>query len=241
MVQHRKPICSYLELFVGLIILGLLAIGISAGNHLLHNAKLRTVIAEVHEFKKASKLFRLEFGDLPGDITNAHDFWDDGTNKVCGTKRECNGDGNKIIEFTTSATNNESYRAWQHLTLAEIIPGNYSGVGEQADLGVNIPLSKIPLGGYLLQSIDWYQKESVGNAVLLGAVADDTVYENIISPRDAMRIDAKIDDYMPEYGLVVAMKGQSDESDHCLIGEADKRHYNINNTKVACRMAFFFR
>lgn len=235
---------SLVELSVVLIILGLLAAGITAGNSLVKGSKLRAVVAEVESFKAAVNAFKIQYDDLPGDITNAHDYWDDGADGVCGTAAQCNGNGDTKINSTGGGNARETWRAWQHLTLAALVPGNYTGVAgsggnAHAVIGQNVPASKIIGGGYTLLNINSYYGINKGNLVELGAEStNNRTYESLLSPRDASSIDKKVDDGLPEYGNVGGVKGNSDSGDNCIMGTSGDLKYELTFESKGCRMFF---
>lgn len=237
---------SLVELSVVLIILGLLAAGITAGNSLVKGSKLRAVIAEVESFRTAVNAFVVQYDELPGDITNAHDYWDDGADGVCGNATQCNGDGDGLIEIVTNVNNNESYRAWQHLTLADLVPGNYTGIaygtGKQADIGVNVPASKLTGGGYTMTYKDLFTDgRVVGNAVSFGAFrVNSSTWNSVISAKDAYSIDKKIDDGGLESGKVGIHRG-ADAGGQCFTGSAGSRVLTLSDTGIKCRMLFLLQ
>jgi hypothetical protein len=72
-------------------------------------------------------IFYLEYSQIPGDMTNANDYWP-GCNSGT-TSAQCNGNGNGTIEYTHNSNDNESTRYWQHLYLAGLINKNFDGTG----------------------------------------------------------------------------------------------------------------
>ena len=65
-------------------------------------------------------------------MPNAHAYWGNNCTTVA---TRCNGNGNKMICFSgwdsgssNDTNDNEPYRATQHLSLAGLISGQYSGI-----------------------------------------------------------------------------------------------------------------
>lgn len=124
---------SLVELSIVLVILGLLTGGILAGQSLIRAAELRSVSTQYQQIISAVQGFRDKYMALPGDMRNATSFW--GTAANCpGTSAQgsttpatCNGDGDGMIEPTTTVSN-EVFRLWQQLANAGLIEGQYSGV-----------------------------------------------------------------------------------------------------------------
>ena len=73
---------SLVELSIVLVILGLLTGGILTGQNLIRAAELRSVVTEFQTYQTAVMTFRDKYFALPGDMTNATDFWGEMTN--CG-------------------------------------------------------------------------------------------------------------------------------------------------------------
>lgn len=231
---------SLVELSIVLVVIGLIVGGITAGVSIVKGSKLKSVMTDIESYKTALLNFRSQYDALPGDMLNAHAYFDDGTDSVCGTDTECNGNGNRNIQINSNATDNESYRAWQHLSLAGLVPGNFTGIGygsgRQADIGVNVPASKVAGGGYSMFKTTWHQKVS-GNGVQFGSFnANNHTRKAIIAPRDAANIEKKIDDNNPELGKVATTNGNG--SSGCLTGSLGSFNFNLQNTDIVCRMFF---
>ena len=165
---------SLVELSIVLVILGLLVGGVLAGQSLIRAAQLRAVTTEYSNYITAVNNFKDRYFALPGDMTNASNFWGalDGNDGIASDCRgestsllTCNGNGDGQIcpDAACSAETYESYLFWKHLANAGLIEGSYTGnsafaVGNtkcigtaltQAQGGCNVPASKIPSGIWL--------------------------------------------------------------------------------------------
>ncbi|PZP84903.1 MAG: hypothetical protein DI582_07515 [Azospirillum brasilense] len=129
---------SLVELSIVLVILGLLTGGILGGQSLIRAAEIRSIGVDFNRFSTATYTFRDKYMGLPGDITNATQFWGaaHATPATCRTtasttQATCDGDGNGNLTTTGGATNltHEMHRYWQHLANAGLIEGTYTGVG----------------------------------------------------------------------------------------------------------------
>lgn len=124
---------SLVELAVVLAIIGLIAGGVMGTSAYLNNARKTTLINEGKYYLNALKSFQTKYGGaLPGDIGNATDYW----------TGAFNGDGNGVIS-PTGGNGNESFPAFQHMKLAGLINGKYSGTasGPYATvIGSNAPI-----------------------------------------------------------------------------------------------------
>jgi len=128
-----KTAFSLAELSIVLIIIGLLVVGVTSGSKLVNQSKISNTISGLAEYSSIFTTFNSLYDAKPGDMKNANDYW--GAN--CVTTSVCEGDGDDLIET------GETFRLWKHLELAELISGNYTGIGggtgNQADLGTNVP------------------------------------------------------------------------------------------------------
>ena len=149
MISKLKRGFSLVELSVVLLIISLLTVGIYVSQDLLEQARIKKIISEYDAYLKELKVFKEIYFRYPGDMPNASDFW----GADCSTlASNCDGDGDGIIEFSTSSVlNNESWRAWQHMKLAGIDDNKLSGFGDAGDTAstrdYNAPSSAYPNAG----------------------------------------------------------------------------------------------
>lgn len=213
---------SLVELSIVLVILGLLVGGVLSGQSLIRAAELRSVSTEFSKYKTAEGTFRDKYFGLPGDITNATQFWGsaypaDPVNckAVIGTGTQtCDGDGNGIIDG--SAYSYEYLRFWQHLANAGLIEGQYTGYKRfAANMGADV--TTVPSGriGSSLWTIIYGEGVPLGNAYGFAGVYGNTfsIGTNdildgppvgpIFTPAEAWNIDTKLDDGQPGTGSVV--------------------------------------
>jgi prepilin-type N-terminal cleavage/methylation domain-containing protein len=164
---------TLVEVAIVLVIIALIVGGIMAGQSLIHNAQMQSVVTNVARYKEAIKLFKDKYKELPGDLPNATSFWgtdtDNGGTCVDGTKSEllktatCNGDGDGFISGAAGAhvaisglgdPERESSRAWQHLSNAGFIEFIFSGAGALVEpwwrAGLNMPLSELRRNGFTI-------------------------------------------------------------------------------------------
>lgn len=241
--QKDKKGFTLVELSIVIVIVGLVVSGVTAGQSLVKQAKLRSVIGEYNKLKLAYQTFKLQYNYLPGDMPRASSFW-----PTCdATPTNCNGNGNKVIEWNTAipAQNNENFRLWQHMSLAKVVPDKWDATitGEWGTPGVSLPLSAYP------------SKDGEGPAVwgmlnsgfVLGGLVRISWHEctmwpasDAVAPADAYSIDRKIDDGIRDKGKVLAGNGKRDLSFWSTQCESatDPSKYNINITGPGCNMTF---
>ncbi|MFO1241677.1 MAG: prepilin-type N-terminal cleavage/methylation domain-containing protein [Rickettsiales bacterium] len=214
---------TLLELSITITIIALLVGGVFTGANLIKQAELRSVISDSQKYKVALREFQNKYDAIPGDMVNAVSIWGaaagttaDGYNATCAALTTastgtltCNGDGNNTID-----SNYEMPRAWQHLALANMISGSYTGVtyssasNRDMQAGINCPASKMSGVGFSLWTIPkmsgstWMFDGNYGHTFAVGA---DSGYETItpvFTTEEMQEIDSKLDDGKPGTGYV---------------------------------------
>lgn len=244
--MHRAGF-TLVELSIVLIIIGLLTGGILAGASLIRASELRSIITEYQNYQVAVRTFQQRFRGLPGDITNATDFWGvaagDGaaTTGACATAvttngKTCNGNGDGIIGLWYDT--GEPFRFWQHLGNAGLIEGKFTGEFPGYDAtysyplvvaGVNVPPSK--LGGAMWGSIQQFSAvTALGYPEDMQLTNTFTFMQeggsyNMFSPEEIWGIDNKIDDGKPATGLVMLFGLSSTDMTNCTTAVADSDFY----------------
>ena len=211
-----KHAFSLVELSIVLVILGLLTGGILGGQSLIRAAELRGVSTEYARYVTAMQTFRDKYFAYPGDMTNAFAFW--GTAAGCtnadinSVATGCNGNGNGTIERYT-----EGFRFWQHMALAGLIEGTYTGtaITNNAVLGGNVPRGRISSTGYQLwaepfASQGWTGAGSTETSTAMrfgawgafGGTAGDPsrVSAAALKCEESWNLDTKMDDGKPGMG-----------------------------------------
>ncbi len=244
---------TLIELSIVLVIISLIVAGIVGGQSLIHSAQLRSVVSEVRRFQTAINTYKDYYGYFPGDHPNAEDYWPAECVDTPGNR--CNGNGNGKIDNPSGMR--ERLRMWQHLSLAEMISGNYSGT-----VSVNIYTSSAtnsgtPLyfrfvdgrfeenvfpssqfnGGYYTGA-NWTSQNS-RNGIVLATKADAGGYfrvnGNLMTAKDAEAIDKKMDDGLPASGSV---SGIDLGFFGCSLNSAPDYPYQVDKTDERCRVFF---
>ena len=247
----RQHAFSLVELSIVLVILGLLAGGILAGQSLIRASEMRAVAIEYNRYVTATHAFHDKYFGLPGDITNAVSIW--GLSTSCGGSSAtgtCNGDGSG--DFTVSST--EQYHYWRQLALAGLIEGNYTGTagaGGSNDnvIGTNCPPSKLPSAGWSVETRGSYAGGATryavnyGNDLTFGSQQVGSVASNptVLKPEEAWNIDTKLDDGMPGTGKVIVRSFNSWGSGSCSTSASETDYtgvYRLTNTSPACSIYF---
>ncbi|MEC5387019.1 prepilin-type N-terminal cleavage/methylation domain-containing protein [Uliginosibacterium sp. H3] len=107
---------TLVEIAIVLVIIGLLLGGVLKGQELINSAKAKAVIADFRNTATMVAAYQDRFRALPGDDKAA-------TTHVGAAT--ANGDGDGLIESPWNSVTpaEESALAWQHLRLANLVPG----------------------------------------------------------------------------------------------------------------------
>jgi hypothetical protein len=180
---------TLLDTAITLVIAGLLVQVVLTGQHLIHNARVRDIIAQQSAVEAAIVAFQDRFHALPGDYDKAS------ANLVCNSAPCINGNGNGRVEPGTPGAIHEEILAWQHLSAAGYLQATYvmAGTGVASATPQNTPRNIF--GGYLQIAYD-----------------SDWGYSGNTTPRHNMKtgnyvpvsvlseVDRKIDDGRPGAG-----------------------------------------
>ena len=261
----RTRAFSLVELSIVLVILGLLVGGVLSGQSLIRASELRAVTSEYMRYKTAIGTFKDKYFQLPGDFNNATAFW--GTAAACpgisttASGGTCNGDNNGQLS-PASAAANEDFRFWQHLALAGLIEGNYTGTSSTTTAtddipspGTNVPKSKLSngswgasyLGTVAISNVTWFDG-NYGNVFFFG-VGTSTSYlstNTILKPEEAWNIDTKLDDGKPATGAVTSIENQAGASASAGCSDTPasntvslaSSNYSLANSSIACSLVF---
>ncbi len=218
-ISKNTEAFTFIELAVVLIIIAILVAGSLSGGRLLQKAKLQATIRQFQTIDNAINSFKERFSSLPGDFSSAHKYFDDGTNSVCGTKTDCNGNGDRKIDLKGSK-DSEVFRSWQHLQLSDVLIGDFSGIWNDKRSSF---VSKIGANFSLL-----YEDNLARNIIKLG---DYHHYkrpsdQGVFLPEKASSIDEKIDDGNPNKGNIRGLEGYQNSE---LTYYADKNKCIKNN------------
>ncbi len=193
---------TLVEMSLVIVIMATIIGVVTTASVLIRASEIRSVVAQVEDFKNSVTAFELKYHALPGDMDFAEDIWPGET---------VNGDGDRIINYLvgTSSGYNEDLRAWQHLSLAKILPGDFSGKLEGGVLltEINIPASRIAKTGYRLVQPTYTVYGKRGNAFILGLAGYSFISGAIFKSLEAWQIDVKMDDGIAYSGSVSSING----------------------------------
>jgi prepilin-type N-terminal cleavage/methylation domain-containing protein len=250
-----KTAFSLVELSIVLVILGLLTGGILTGQSLIRAAELRSITTDFNRYSTAVYTFRDKYFALPGDMTNATDFWGEAhaTPTTCATTAStgtetCNGNGDGDIKNEDSfAGSSEIYRFWQHLANAGMIEGTYTGVNGpgltypfDSVPGENVPYSKVSNacfaahGKYTDTIAGNHFNGDYDNRLIFGIdQTDNTCHGAVLTPAEQWGIDKKIDDGLPGQGRIMSREG-SGASSCADSADPATAAYNLSLESIVC-------
>jgi hypothetical protein len=148
-----------------------------------------------------------------------------------------NGSGNDSIDAAS-----ESFLFWQHLALAEIIPGTYTGlVGSSPDYvvpGVNVPTTRITGGGYISRKSGApITKNITFLSVGKPRPSVPQVSGALFTTAEAKSIDKKIDDGVANTGRLFGFGNHDGTSCTGVNWEhTTGQDYVLSNTGLSCQL-----
>ena len=240
---------TLIELSVVLIIIGLLLGAVVGGQALIKNAELQFIMTDAVKYRDAAVTFKKQYNAIPGDMADALDFW--GQSTACGgtsATGTCNGNGDKVIDFTTAGNSAEAYQFWRQLALAGRITGQYTGITgsgahKQSIPGTNVPAGRLVNSGWEVGS-EAYMPDSTYFAVTYGNYmrvgkqnTTGPLNDKLLPPEDAWKIDTKMDDGMPGRGTIIA----SHPIGECTTATTNSgigKPYKVADTSEQCTLFF---
>lgn len=252
---------SLVELSIVLVILGLLTGGVLTGQALIKAAELRAIPTEYNKYMTAIYAFRDRYMALPGDMTNATQFWgiaatgtgdcnQTDSRTLDDTRRTCNGDGDGIIDYKSNPNYpNEIFRTWHHLANAGLIEGSYSGIpysstnGFVGEYGVAMPTSRFSgnTGWRLMQGYcDVAEGRFPGYGCVnrmwfsgrnVGTCGDHWICPSL-TPEEMWQIDTKMDDGKPGGGKLTTIIHSWIQK--CYSDTTSNATYQVKQTGIWC-------
>ena len=224
----QSPGFSLIELSIVIVIIGLIMGGIMTGRSLIKNAELMSIGNDVERYRQSVAGFQQQFTELPGDFTRAAAIWGTGT---------VSGNGNGIVNGS-----GEDLRFWQHLALAKMIDGQFTGLSgmpaSYIQAGVNVPATRYKNGAVSFQYLgtqnahSWYFNDTYGHIYYLSNGTGD----RLVTAEDAKNLDRKFDDGLVASGTIKPFRHNI--SQNMLCATSDESDYDVKNEAVRCQLLF---
>jgi len=215
---------SLVELAIVLIIIGLIIGGILKGQELLDSARLKSILTQANEYRLATATFVEKYGALPGDYDKASEYID---------SRLMNGNNDGQIDgpglaVNPGGQNHEARSFWAHLAAAHLMTDPGQVQGGRALFGKGAPSTKIG-GGFTLRHHPFPEMPS--HWFVVGEANGDAGDKGLLTPAQALSIDAKADNGDPSTGNIRTKTGKGSGAGKCLKANG---LYNTQNTNKDC-------
>lgn len=126
-MNKRQSGFTLVEIAIVLVIIGLLLGGVLKGQEMIANSRYKSLAKDIESYKAAFYTFQDRFGAMPGDFTLA--------STRLNTAAPNGGTGNMgtINNGNCNAATSESCYVWQHLRYANLISGDPTLTGANAN------------------------------------------------------------------------------------------------------------
>lgn len=245
----QKSGFTLVEISIVLVIIGLITGGIIAAKDLIYTAQVRATVSDFGMYDKATNAFKMKYGCLPGDCANAYTRF--GFLNSYGTTVEY-GDSNGIIHYSASVTSGEMWDYWTHLYQAGMIPSATPKfrLPHTGYTGTNCYPANNGWMIYFMPELSWFGGYQVALDIPSHAYSIMQCHYNqwadYITPQTAYDIDSKMDDGVPNSGLVRSGISQTTGlnatgtnfntslNGSCITLSGSTYRYTISNTNYAC-------
>ncbi len=213
----KKAGFTLIELSIVLVIIGLIVGGVLVGQDLIKAAEIRATISQYEKYNSAMNTFRTKYNGMPGDLLAAQAIA-----FGLGTAATTVGDGNSLIESTATTNLNiprsETLVIWQQLSGSSLVDGSYgadlttAGATAVTTVATYLPAAKIGRGNYWIagssSGLNYYSLiQPAAFAATPATTYTTTGLSGGLTPIEAYNVDSKLDDGMPNTGIVRA-KGE---------------------------------
>lgn len=217
---------TLVELAIILIIIGLITGGVVGTNSLIESAKINATITQLNSYNSSFKAFILEYDAIPGDFSEAYDYGlthlPSGVQIACRTiNNNGSGDGDGKIEDRNFSTvmrhQSELINFWVHMQMAGVIDGDFNPYAANENCnhstqranrdfpesqGVGETIFVLQDGVDLVFVLGGFKKEQSMTQITSPEGGDNSISLNLLTPKQASKVDRKIDDNKPLQGLV---------------------------------------
>jgi len=233
---------TLIELSIVLVIIGLIVAGVSAGSGLIEAGKERKEISLLQGLKISTNTFRLKYDALPGDFSEANEYWSSATS----------GDGDGQLERADGATElgsgsygGELPEFFSQITLAGVTKQQYDNSN---NIGFGFPESSVNEGKGIIAGENWQGNNPAGcsdGTFLLMTIlnheslpdldaADSGSASRAYTPRQAKILDQKLDDGLGDSGNFISVNNGGTTTGTC----HDNGDYDVERNTGTCRSCY---
>lgn len=243
---------TLVELSIVIVIIGLIVAGITAGQSLVKQARVRAALTNINELKTAILTFKLQYNYLPGDLPTASQYFSSGCPDVGSSK--CNGNGNGAVDQVAGFS--EAGSVFVHLTLSRILAGTYTKVDTSSgnfSNGGNFDYDAVATYSLMNNGNTGWGKGNSPPKLILSSIRYDnsSFYADAtnLATIDVASMDKKIDDGIAYSGRMLAQDGiyryQSSttvplKSCSDAYSQTSPSDYNLTSTVKSCRIFIEF-
>lgn len=218
-LQQSQAGFSLVELSIVLVVIGLIIGGILKGQDLIESARLKSVLAQVNEYRVATTLFVERYDALPGDFPDA---------KSAFGPSAINGNGDGVIEGDGLEPGSEAVAFWSHLAAADLISQPGAPQGRVVGFNHGVPSTRLG-GGITVESAP--AGDMTGHWFVIGNRHHTRSTKGLFTPQQALHLDRKIDNGNPTQGRVRAKQGQDARANSCV---TSRGKYNLSVKEPTC-------
>ena len=205
---------TLVELAIVMIIIGLLIAGVLKGQQLIGNARVTSTVAQIKAIDAATSTFKDEYQALPGDMPQPVARLPNCNAAPCNNAG--NGDG-KLANSFNAVPSGENLAFFPQLSSADLVTGIIPTAGS-VTFGQNLPQAKLDgvgiIPGNVAAAADLTGNGAVAGSVgfpsglylaLIPTAAAVTTGSVGMTPSQASRIDAKLDDGVATTGSTIGI------------------------------------
>lgn len=237
MNNYRQSGFTLVEIAIVLVIVGLLLGGILKGQELINSARVRNIADQNSAVQAAYYGFIDRYRQVPGDMRQA-----DAAAAIGGTINT-GGDGNGRIGGGNTPNWTEVAAAWEHLSKAGYMTGNFQGGASDATTYQAPDVAPVnAFNGYVLISRLPGADYAGDGTERLGYVFGNQIPVNIMR-----ELDVKLDDARPETGVVRAAASSgtaygvvNTAEAACIDTNEDPTIWDINTNSQDCNGVYLY-
>ncbi|HEU5284497.1 MAG TPA: hypothetical protein VFU53_11830 [Burkholderiales bacterium] len=208
------------------------------GQNLIHDARVRSIIAQQGAVESAVLAFQDRYRALPGDYAGAS------IQIACAPSPCLNGDGNGWIDPVNANALREDILAWTHLAAAGLLENRFSmpSAGVLTPSDENTPSNA--LGAYMHLASDDTWGASLNNVRRINIKTGNMVPVEILA-----HVDSKIDDGRPgsgrfqfsTYAAIGAAPAAGGSTDACTDADTPDAVWQVQSGQSNCGAATLLR